>query len=153
MAQSDPDAAVTIRERLEDVFWERHSNPWSGWTRVAAGPALLYAVYRRDRRLLAATIAFTVVNPVLFPRPERTDNWMSRGVLAEREWIEAGNGTAGSDYPNVLNLLSAPAWLYALYSAFRRRPLRTAVATAVSMALKLWWIDAISRRTGVADGN
>ena len=151
MEHVDAGAPSTVRERLEDAFWARHSNPWSGWSRVAVSPALAYAIYRRNWRLLAAAVAFTVVNPVLFPRPERTDNWMSRGVLAEREWIESGNGTVGTDYPNVLNLLSAPAWLYALYAAFRRRPLGTAVATAASMALKLWWVGAISRRTSVAE--
>lgn len=155
---ASPSTGSSLRERLADVFWARHANPWSGWSRVAVSPVLVYAVYRRNWRLLAAALAFTVVNPVLFPRPERTDNWMSRGVLAEREWIEAGEGTMGPTYPNVLNRLAVPAWLFALYAAARRRPVATVVGTAAAMALKLWWVDAIVRRTGVrgegpADGS
>lgn len=147
--QASPATAQSVRERLADAFWARHSNPASGWSRVAVSPLLVYAVYRRNWRLLAAALAFTAANPVLFSRPERTDNWMSRGVLAEREWIEAGNGTVGASYPNALNLLSAPAWLVALLAALRRRPVATVLGTATAMALKLWWVDEIVRRTGV----
>lgn len=140
---------TSLRERLGDAFWTRHANPWSGWSRVAVSPVLVYSIYRRSWRLLAAALAFTAVNPVLFPRPRRTVNWMSRGVLAEREWIESGNGTMGLTYPNVLNLLSAPTWIFALYAAARRRPVATVLGTAAAMSLKLWWVDAIVRRTGV----
>jgi hypothetical protein len=147
MGSTDDADPRSRRERLADTFWERHSNPWSGWTRVATGPLLIYALYRRNYRLLAATILYTVVNPVLYPRPERTDSWISRGVLAEREWLRAGNGTMGFDYPNVLNLLNVPVSLYALYAAFRRRPLGTLLGTVGLMGLKLWWIAAIVRRT------
>lgn len=140
---------TTPREGLVDVFWARHSNPWSAGTRILASPVLMYAIYSRKRRLLLAVVGFLVVNPVAFPRPVRTDNWLSRGVLAEREWIRSGNGTVGLTYPNVLNLLSAPAWLFALVSAARRKPVATVLATAAGMALKLYWIDEIVRRTGV----
>jgi hypothetical protein len=111
----------------------------------------MYALYRRDRRLFAAAVAFTALNPVRFSRPGRTDNWMSGGVLAEREWIAAGDGTTGTDYPNVLNLLGEPVWLYAVAAAVRRRPVGTVLATATAMALKLLWIDEIRRRTTAAD--
>lgn len=143
--------ASSLWGRISDAFWGRHASPWSAGTRILASPVLMYAVYRRKRRLLAATLAFLVVNPVLFPRPERTDNWLSRGVLAERAWIRAGNRTVGLGYPDVLNLLAAPTWLLALYAAARRRPVATVLATATAMALKLRWIDEIIRRTqGVA---
>lgn len=139
----------SLWERSADVFWARHASPWSSGTRILATPVLVYAVYARNRRLLAATLAFVAVNPVLFPRPARTDRWLSRIVLAEREWIEAGKGTVGLSYPNVPNLLNVPASLFALYAAIRRRPLATVVGTAVAMLLKLWWVDAIVRLTGV----
>lgn len=145
--EADTATARVRRERLADVFWERHSNPWSGWTRVATGPVLLYALYRRDWRLLGVAVAYTIVNPILFPRPDSTDAWMSRGVLAEREWLRAGNGTVGLDYPNVLNLLNLPVSLYAFYAAARKRPVGTVLGTLGLMGLKLWWIAEIVRRT------
>ena len=148
-SESDPG----VRARLEDAFWTRHSNPWSGATRYAVSPVLAYALYRRDWRLLGLTLAFTVVNPVLFPPPRDTDNWLSRAVLAERAWIEAGNGTLGTDYPNVLNLLNVPVTLYALYAAARRRPVGAAVGTALQMSLKTRWVEAIIGRTGARGGD
>ena len=137
------------RARLEDAFWTRHSNPWSGATRFALSPVLAYALYRRNWRLLGLALAFAVVNPILFPPPEDTDNWFSRAVIAERAWLDAGNGTVGTDYPDVLNLLNVAVALYALYAAVRRRPVGTAVGTALTMALKTLWVEAIIRRTGV----
>jgi hypothetical protein len=117
----------------------------------------MYAIYRRDWRLLAATLLFTAVNPVLFPPPETDEAWMTRGVLAERWWLDEDRGTMGLSYPNVCNTLAVPAFAYALYAAWRRKPAEMALATALSMALKLWWIGAITRRydgrTGGDDGD
>ena len=148
-----PTVTADVRARLEDVFWTRHANPWSAGTRFALSPVLSYALYRRNWRLLGLAVAFAVVNPVLFPPPPNTDNWLSHAVLAERAWVDAGNGTVGTDFPNVLNLLNVPATLYALYAAVRRRPVGTAAGTALSMALKTLWVEAIIRRTGVRAGD
>ena len=142
-----PRSDRSLRDRLEATFWERHANPWSAGTRFLTMPALLYAIYTRDRRLFAATVAFVVFNPVLFPPPDKTDSWLSRIVLAEREWLSQGKGTMGLDYPNVLNLLNVPATLLAFWAAWKRKPVATVVAGAGAMALKIWWVDAITRRT------
>ncbi|WP_224269406.1 DUF6653 family protein [Haloprofundus salinisoli] len=141
----------SLRARLEDTFWRRHSNPWSAGTRFAITPALLYAIYRRKWRLLAAAVAFTVVNPVLFGDPERTDNWLSEVVLAEKAWLGDGNGTMDLSYPNVLNVLNAVSGALALVSAVRRKPVGTVVGTAGILVFKTWWVEAIRRRTGISE--
>jgi hypothetical protein len=53
----------------------------------------------------------------------------------------------GLDYPNVLNLLNVPTTLLALWAAWRQKPVTTALACLASMGLKMWWVDAIARRT------
>jgi len=135
------------RDALVDTFWRRHSNPKSGWSRVLTLPAILYAVYRRNWRLLVAVLGFTAVNPVLFPPPETDDAWMTRVVLAERWWTgERDGGLLDASYPNALNLLNVPATMYALLAAYRRKPLRTALACGASMALKFWYVGELVRR-------
>jgi hypothetical protein len=138
---------VDTPRRLSETFWRRHSNPKSGWSRTVTTPALLYAIYRRDPRLLVAVLGFAALNPLLFSPPETDDAWMTRVVLAERWWTEEeGRGVLDLSYPNVLNLLNVPVTGYALVAAYRRRAVRSAVAGAASMALKFWYVGALVRR-------
>ncbi|WP_224336808.1 DUF6653 family protein [Haloprofundus halobius] len=141
----------SLRARLQDKFWRRHSNPWSAGTRFTITPVLMYAIYHRKWRLLAAAVAFTIVNPVLFSEPERTDNWLSEVVLAEETWLDEGNGTMDFSYPNVLNVVNAVSGILALVSAIRRKPVGTVVGTAGILVFKTWWVEAIRRRTGVSE--
>lgn len=138
-------------DRTEEVLWSRHANPKSGWTRVPTGAVLVYAVYRRDWRLLLAGLAWSAVNPFLFSPPETDAAWMTRGVLAERWWVrEERNGTVGLTYPNVCNTASAAAFLYALVAAWRRRPAGAAIGTVLGSGLKLWWVGVLVRRYDAA---
>ena len=132
---------------LVETFWRRHANPKSGWSRTLTLPAILYAIYRRNWRFLAAAIAFTLLNPLLFAPPANEDAWMTRVVLAERWWTEERNrGVFGLSYPGVLNVANVFAAVYAVLAASRRRPLRTALGGAASMALKFWFVAALVRR-------
>ncbi|QLG63467.1 DUF6653 family protein [Halorarum salinum] len=132
-----------------DSFWERHANPWSGWSRFLATPMLLYAAYARDRRVLALALGFTVVNPVAFPPVDRGGDpaWMTRVVDAERAWIrgeiEPGAWTR-------LNAVNSLLFGYALLSAYRRRPTRATLAAAVSTALKLLFVGVLVRKRATA---
>ena len=136
---------------LPGWVWRRHANPWSGWTRAATTPVVVYALYRRNWRLLTVALVWLVVNPVAFPPPAGTDAWMTHGVLAERAWLRAGNGTVDASWPNVLNLLNVPVTLYVGWAALRRYPVRAAVATVLLMGFKLLWIDEIIVLTGVGE--
>ncbi|QPV61694.1 hypothetical protein I7X12_13145 [Halosimplex litoreum] len=135
----------SIRARAKRAFWERHANPASGWSRTLTLPALLYAVYHRRWRLLVATVAFTLLNPVLFSPPDDADAWMTKVVLAERQWRESGDRLGALQALNVGNGL---ATLYAVYAAYRRDVGGATVAGAVAMTLKLAFVDALVRRYG-----
>ena len=102
-----------IPKQFEDQFWSRHSNPRSGWTRVPLGAVIVYALYRRNWRLLGAVLVWTAVNPVLFSPPEAEDAWMTRAVLAERWWIrEETNRTVGFGYPNIWRMTGVMYLIY-----------------------------------------
>lgn len=143
---------MSLRDRVETTLWNRHSNPKSGWSRVPTGPILVYALYRRNWRLLSAALVWTAVNPILFGPPESDDAWMTRAVLAERWWIrEEGRSTVGLEYPNVCNAAGALGFCYALYAAYRKRPIGAAVGSIVSIGLKFWWLRVLVRRYDSAD--
>lgn len=138
---------MPVPEQFEEKFWERHSNPKSGWSRVLVIPVLLYAVYQRNWRLAAAAIVFTVVNPFLFSPPKDDRAWMTRIVRAEQWWTDKqGESVLGLSYPNVLNLLNIPATGYAFVSAYRKKPIQAVIGGVASISLKFWYVGALVRR-------
>ncbi|WP_336000643.1 DUF6653 family protein [Halorientalis halophila] len=126
---------------LRAAVWERHANPKSGWSRLATLPLLMVAIYRRDRRLLVATLAFVAINPVLFSPPESDDAWMTRVVYGERLWLDRGTWRHPIQLLNVANALLT---LYALRAAVRRQPVRTTLATAGAMTAKLAFVAFVA---------
>jgi hypothetical protein len=78
---------------LSERTWLRHANPWSVWTRYAAFPLLVLAVWSwhwigcRSIVAISAVVLFLIVNPWLFPQPRSTRNWASMAVLGERVWL------------------------------------------------------------------
>ncbi len=136
----------SLPARLPDWVWARHANPWSVRTRFLIGPLLLVALYGRRWRLLAATLVFTALNPVLFPAPERTDSWESQAVLAERWWFGQGHRTFERTYPGLINYVSAPAFPLALVAALARRPVLAVASMTLSMALKVVFVNDLVRR-------
>jgi hypothetical protein len=138
---------------VSDRLWDRHANPKSGWSRTLLGPVFLVALYRRDWRLLAVALLATVLNPIAFgPPDEEPQSWMTRAVRAERWWLERGNGTFGLSWPNVLNAVNIPTFAYSLYAAYTRQPRRASTALALSMALKVGWIEVIAREYDGSEG-
>lgn len=74
--------------------WDRHTSPWSVWTRVASGPLLFVIIWARVWvgwwwvALAAGWMAWIVANPFLFPKPKSTDNWAARATFGERLWLK-----------------------------------------------------------------
>ena len=120
---------------LDSYFWARHANPKSGWSRAVTMPLLMWCLYRRDWRWLALTLAFVVVNPLLFSPPEDDSAWMTKVVYGERLWTQGEHGYLS--YPEVLNVCNG---LAAVCAAVKRRPAETALATALSMTLKFGFV-------------
>jgi hypothetical protein len=133
---------LTQSTTADRLFWSRHANPLSGWSRFAAFPLVMYALYERRWRLAAGTVLFIVVNPVLFAPPTDVDNWMSKVVLGERLWIQHGDGSREYNAYNVAGMI---AFVYGLYAIYRRYTLRAAVCTLAVMVFKLLFVDEMVR--------
>ncbi len=76
--------------KMSDETWLRHANPWSFATRL---PLLLLITITCWSRVwigwfslipLGVIIAWTYLNPRVFPKPRSTRNWISKGVFGER---------------------------------------------------------------------
>jgi hypothetical protein len=138
----DDDTDETGTRRLTDALWARHANPRSGWSRVLTLPLLMTGIYTRRPRLVAFAVGFAVFNPVLFSPPEDADAWMTRVVLGERMYYRHREGRGAVD---LLNYVNGPITAYAVYAAYRRRPVATVVATALSMATKFLFVGYVAR--------
>lgn len=130
------------RTLLPDELWRRHANPKSGWSRVATLPILMYGVYARKPRAVAFALVFAVLNPVLFPPPDDADAWMTRVVLGERMYYRHRTERRPVD---LLNYLNGALVAVALHAAYRRRPVRTALFTALGMTAKFLFVAFVAR--------
>jgi hypothetical protein len=123
-----------------ELFWTRHSNPWSGWSRVSALPLLGLTVAAHSMLAILIVVLWLAINPLLFPPPRHDRNWMTRGVLGERLYFTSGPRLR-RDLPALLNLANVPAFIAFLWFAWQRE-VAAAVATGMLVAvLKFWFLD------------
>lgn len=129
---------------LSENIWERHANPWSGWTRVLSMPALALGLYLHDPWILGAVIVWLVINPMLFPRPKNVNNWMSKGVLGERLYFKDGKKLK-KDLPTLLNVLNVPVFVAFMYFSWQQELIPMILAGLLTMTIKFWFIDRMVR--------
>ena len=121
---------------LKRAVFERHSNPWSAWTRWASAPLVLVPVWRRSGRDAALVGAWMVVNPVVFGRPSHQRAWATRAVLGEELWIAEPR----MDPAMVVNVAATAAGVVAIVAAHRHRAVPAAAATVLEMTLLMaYW--------------
>jgi hypothetical protein len=135
---------------LSEQTWARHANPWSVWTRYAAFPFLVAAVWSSHRigwwALLpvAAVICFLVINPRLFAPPRSTTSWAARAVLGERIWLAEGRRFPDRQYTGVLWALIAVSLINLatlIWGLVQSDAVLTIVSTMNVLVGKSWFND------------
>ena len=97
---------------MTDEAWKRHANPWSVWTRFAAIPLMMLAIWSRtwigwwSLVPVALVVVWLIVNPRAFPAIERPASWAAKGIYGEKMWVEDPSLVAG-DHRKVQRLLIA----------------------------------------------
>ncbi len=97
---------------MNDEAWQRHANPWSVWTRFAAIPLLLLAIWSRawigwwSLVPVAAVVVWLFVNPRAFAPVREPRSWAARGIYGERAWLRHRD-LVPPDHRQVLRLLVA----------------------------------------------
>ena len=135
---------------MNDATWDRHANPWSGWTRVATMPVLTLAIWSRvwvgwwALVPVAIVMVWIWINPRLFPPPTRLDSWMSRGVLGERIWLGNQDASIAEHHraailaTTLIASVGALVWLGGLVFLDLTATLCGLIASVLG---KLWFID------------
>lgn len=136
---------------MSDDAWLRHANPWSGWTRfITVLPLLIFAVWSRVwlgwQSLIPVTIAIVWIwlNPRIFPKPQSTDHWISRGVLGERVWLNRDRIPVPHHHhhvPNILNGISAFGGILLIWGLIELNSWITLLGYTLVTLGKLWFID------------
>lgn len=135
---------------MNDRAWERHTNPWSGWSRVSILPLFAVAVWSRvwlgwwALIPIGGVLLWTWLNPRLFPPPASTDNWMSKGVLGERMWVSRRDDPRFAHHAPVvrnLTLLASAGAVVLVVGLILLNPSLTGAGLAVAMLSKLWFMD------------
>lgn len=80
-------------QQMSDEMWKRHANPWSVWTRFAAIPAFIVAVWSRvwlgwwSLIPIGLVVLWLFLNVFVFPPVTHPQNWASKGIYGEKLWL------------------------------------------------------------------
>ncbi|MEZ5959389.1 MAG: DUF6653 family protein [Hyphomonadaceae bacterium] len=79
---------------FSENMWRRHANQWSVYTRFLALPLAILAGWSRiwigwwAALPLVLIIIWLAINPFVFKPIERPSNWIEKGILGERLWLQ-----------------------------------------------------------------
>lgn len=137
--------------RMTDEAWRRHANPWSVYTRFAAIPAMILAIWSRAWigwwALLPVllVIVWLLLNPHVFAPIDQPKGWAAKGIYGERLWFE-GRRSLPAGHRTVLRWLAIPAVAgFALLALglVRLQPWPTAFGATLIILAQLWRIDRL----------
>ncbi|ANZ40612.1 hypothetical protein BBK82_36025 [Lentzea guizhouensis] len=134
---------------MTDEAWQRHANPWSVWTRFAAIPLMLLAIWSRtwigwwSLVPISAVAAWLFINPRAFPPVREPRNWAARGIYGERAWVQ-NRDLVPPDHRKVLRLLVALGVIgfgMILWGLVALEVWPTVFGVTVVVVAQLWRID------------
>jgi hypothetical protein len=136
---------------MTDEAWKRHANPWSVFTRFAAIPALILAIWSRSwigwwslvPMLLA--VAWLWLNPHVFSPVGVPRSWAARGIYGEKLWL-IHRSRVPADYRAVLRWLVAVGmvgFVLLIWGLVQLLVWPTAFGATLVVLAQLWRIDRL----------
>lgn len=135
---------------MDHESWTRHSNPWSGWSRLSVLPLLSLAIWSRVWLGWAAigpvlaVLLWTWINPRLFGPHANMNAWMTTGVLGERILLTRASRTIPRHHVRVVIILHLSAFVGVgiLGVGLWQLDQATVIIGLVTvMGCKLWFLD------------
>src|SRR5260221_10055751 len=144
-------AQITRVLGMTDEAWQRHANPWSVYTRFAAIPAMILAIWSRvwiswwALVPVGGVIIWLWLNPFIFPAVTTPRSWVAKGIFGEKLWLqEAASGPAG--YRVALRWLLVPALcggLLVVWGLVQLLVWPTCFGATLIALAQLWRIDRV----------
>lgn len=135
---------------MSEETWQRHTNPWSVWTRIIILPIFILILWYQSWLgiwtiiLLAIIIIWTWLNPRVFAKPHTTNNWASKAVLGERIWINHNNipiPTRHRMMAHLLSLLAFSGLPFLTWGIWQQSLWPTLFGCLLVYSGKLWFLD------------
>jgi hypothetical protein len=137
--------------RMTDDAWKRHANPWSVWTRFAAIPPLIVAIWSRVWLgwwclvPLAAVMVWLWLNPRVFAPVEQPTSWAAKGIYGEKMWLKERDRMSPDDL-KVLRMLAPigiAGFALVVYGLVFLEVWPTIFGTTLIVLGQLWRIDRL----------
>jgi len=134
---------------MDEDAWRRHANPWSVWTRFAAIPAAILAIWSREWIGWWALVPFALVvawlfaNTRVFAPVSTPDSWAAKGIFGERLWIE-DKGQMPAEHKAVLRRLvyvGLAGFALMAWGLFALEVWPTVFGLTLTVLAQLWRID------------
>ena len=137
--------------RMTDDAWQRHANPWSVWTRFAAIPLMILAIWSRVWLgwwcvvPIGAVIVWLWLNPHVFAPVESPTSWAAKGIYGEKLWLKERDRVP-PDQRRVLRLLvpvAGAGFVLLSYGLVRLEIWPTVFGASLVVLAQLWRIDRL----------
>jgi hypothetical protein len=137
---------------MNEEAWRRHANPWSVWTRFAAIPLMILAVWSRvwigwwALLPVALVVVWLFLNPIAFFPIATPRNWVAKGIFGERLWLKH-RGDVPEPVRVVLRWLIAAGlagFAILAYGLWRLDAWPTIFGASLIVMAQLWRIDRFS---------
>ncbi|OIQ17200.1 MAG: hypothetical protein BM556_13385 [Bacteriovorax sp. MedPE-SWde] len=135
---------------MTDEVWDKHSNPWSVWTRFASLPFLILAFWSAHHIGIYSLIPILIlvawlwINPRLFSRPNTQESWASKAVLGEKIWINDRDSRIINKHSTVVRFSTAISFigfLFLIRSVYAQDVTMCLLSTIILYTGKMWFLD------------
>lgn len=139
-------------QQMTDEMWLRHANPWSVWTRFAAIPAFILAVWSRvwigwwSLIPTALVILWLSLNVFVFPPITSPCNWASKGIYGEKLWLSKHSEIPGhyTVIQQWLIILGFTGMILIAWGLYQLHLWISILGAVVLILAQLWRIDRFS---------
>ncbi len=138
---------------MSDEAWRRHANPWSVYTRFAAIPAMLLAIWSRTwigwwALLPVAVVAgWLWVNPHAFAPVSLPRSWAAKGIYGEQLWLNE-KAKVPASYRGILRLLvgvGSVGFVLVIWGLVQLLVWPTVFGATLVVMAQLWRIDRMGQ--------